>query len=232
MSILQSLQHWIDHELGQQASILDTIRMLKNESPFTVDAILASLMDDARACEEVARKSVVHPNGFYKIVLLAPASATYQLRLHVWSTPVGTRGDIHNHRWDFASWIIKGAFTQELFRVSGDDGQAVNHLIWQSDCSEGPVGFVQSTCKLTECRKTESLSDDDTYFLQANDIHRFCSLCRGLSLILHGPPVRTYSDVFRPVTDNAHRPEPPYSIDSSEVVDVLKRARSIIAGAN
>ncbi|MFF1766655.1 hypothetical protein [Streptomyces sp. NPDC058249] len=62
-----------------------------------------------------------HPNGFYKMKLLSPGVDSWALRVHVWDRPVA-QSDVHDHRWDFASYIVSGELLEAQFALDRDAG--------------------------------------------------------------------------------------------------------------
>lgn len=67
--------------------------------------------------EQVARSSYEHVLGFTKVVLLS-AYPEFQLRLHHWASPNSPPYDLHDHRFDFSSYIVNGRITNTLYEVT------------------------------------------------------------------------------------------------------------------
>lgn len=63
-----------------------------------------------------------HPNGFYKMKLISPGVHAWALRIHIWDAPTPI-SDVHNHRWNFASFVISGRLRESQFTMTRDQGQ-------------------------------------------------------------------------------------------------------------
>lgn len=76
---------------------------------------------DSSVLRAVANQSYRHPNGFSKVVLEGSALGG-GVRLHHWPSDDGfartyAGEDAHSHRWDFASVVICGQFSEVLYDV-------------------------------------------------------------------------------------------------------------------
>lgn len=82
-----------------------------------VRQILTSILESSEYLQGLADKSYRHENGFSKLVLTS--SKTHSLRLHIyWNDSADNyQENIHNHRWDFSSFILKGTLVQDFFGV-------------------------------------------------------------------------------------------------------------------
>lgn len=88
----------------------------------SVQALVATVRDDPALAARTLERSLSHPLGFDKFVLFAGAG--YQLRLHVWwpgqLDPAGEpvqREDIHDHRFAFASAVVRGSLWVRTFAI-------------------------------------------------------------------------------------------------------------------
>lgn len=75
-----------------------------------------------------------HPNGFVKIRLVSLADIGWTLRLHVWNTHSSDR-DIHNHRWCFASYVLRGSLIERCYECTLGPGPLTMY-----DCSPSEAG--------------------------------------------------------------------------------------------
>ena len=77
---------------------------------------LAALAADPVAVSRIAIRSYLHANGFVKLVLCESGA---KLRLHMWTRPgpEDTAGSLHNHRWNLASVILRGAMLLCTYEV-------------------------------------------------------------------------------------------------------------------
>lgn len=89
---------------------------------------------------EVSSRSLIHANGFQKIVLGRTPEG--QLRLHYWPAGRPTRlENPHNHRWDFASVILFGSYDAVLYECVA------------------VVGGLKTSTAITSCLSMPSLPD-------------------------------------------------------------------------
>jgi len=94
-----------------------------------------------------------------------------QYRMHFYTKelpPIVSDEDIHNHRYDFTSRILKGEFSQELYKiVPGND-----YLKEEESCQEG----IKSESKSEECNieliSRETYTAGSEYFISHKTFHR------------------------------------------------------------
>jgi hypothetical protein len=82
-------------------------------------SLLLALMDDAEQLSRIAARSCFHDNRFYKLPVLTGPNDSFELRLHVWQRVLeaseASEIDIHDHRWDFSTAILNGAYLSRTF---------------------------------------------------------------------------------------------------------------------
>ena len=118
-------------------------------------------------------KVTIHPNGFLKVVIadLPDGGAD---RLHVWDQP-HTDSDIHQHRADFTSTVVRGLLVEEIYDwvpdPDGDhDWMRVN--CWTDDAGEYHVDVHETVrCRVAVAR-TEIHRAGKTYKRDAHDLHK------------------------------------------------------------
>ena len=81
---------------------------------------LSSVITDRTLATRIAGESYWHGNGFAKLILHRHVEPAFHLRLHVWPVggpdrPMFETGNIHNHRWAFASVVLAGGLHVEDF---------------------------------------------------------------------------------------------------------------------
>jgi hypothetical protein len=78
--------------------------------------LLRTILASDERLADIASRSYRHANGFDKIVLSTDRSTGEKLRLHVWWPTDGAfEENIHNHRWDFATYILSGGYRTDFF---------------------------------------------------------------------------------------------------------------------
>ncbi|WP_080054425.1 hypothetical protein [Spirosoma aerolatum] len=103
-----------NHVNLRQDSLL--LRRILQEIVETVDLkeYISCLLSDKHILAQISKLSYKHANGFFKIVL--HASENYKLRLHIWrKDEKAYHEDIHNHRWNFASYVLIGGYRNEIY---------------------------------------------------------------------------------------------------------------------
>ena len=85
-------------------------------------SFIQNLAQNRTILDQIASKSYRHDNNFDKLVLVTSKEPEYRLRLHIWwpeNSGYSIQPElIHNHRWNFSSFIILGAMTFETFQVT------------------------------------------------------------------------------------------------------------------
>jgi hypothetical protein len=110
----------IGGENGQydSAAALDTLATIAR--PASLTALISSITADSDLVESCAARSFHHPLGFDKIMLVN-CSPLYTLRIHAW-WPFQTCAaeHVHNHRFDFLSFVLRGGYCMQTFRPATD----------------------------------------------------------------------------------------------------------------
>jgi hypothetical protein len=92
--------------------------------------LINSIIDDENYLKEISVFSYSHDLGFDKIVIVPYKNTNYQLRFNIWwnNLPQNeiTYEDIHNHRWDFSTYVLMGSYKYENFRKERN-GLLMNH---------------------------------------------------------------------------------------------------------
>jgi hypothetical protein len=208
--MLLSLSHWIREELdratgSREDRFSDTLTKVLHTFDLA-DIVQAAMADENRA--DVARRSYRHPNGFTKIVLIQfqAGSIPFELRLHDWY-PVAmaepndillSRESVHDHGWDFASYIVSGALLFEEFEVSSQ-GQEFSEFKYVRLQSEIQYSRRYVGKRLLQCSRRGTHKHPDVYFFPRNKLHRTIPVHgeRTISLMLQSPYAVREAKVFR-----------------------------------
>ena len=109
LGMLQDLGHILLPNLSQNPGLGEVIRTL--------------LVDDALAGLNI-QDSYRHDNGFTKLLLFAAPADDFKVRLHIWPKPYGSEHNIHDHRFNFLSWVLRGRLTNTIWTVGpGEERQ-------------------------------------------------------------------------------------------------------------
>jgi hypothetical protein len=200
------------------------------DDPDTFRSLLAEISASRDLLDEVASRSVWHPNGFGKIVLLT--GPTHRLRLHVWrrsdGMPGSSRENIHNHRWDFAMVLLAGRYRHQEYRPTSD-GEDFHAYAYTSSADKSSYSLTPAGSKPLRCVFEASLSEGSRYTIASEVIHRVIPdpASPPVSLVLEGPPKPCSVEVF--ALEQVSEPGPAqfsllstdYLIDSMKAVMTL-----------
>lgn len=109
-----------------------------------------------------------HPNGFYKMKLLSPGTHAWALRVHLWDAPV-LPSDVHDHRWNFASFIVSGQLQESQFTILRGTGRKQTFTLTRSE--DGYHYAPEGVCELTEVRR-HTHTAGQVYTLDHRVLHR------------------------------------------------------------
>jgi len=105
----------------EEATIKTTLSFLnsRNRIAKLYEMVLAN--DILR--EKMLQSSYYHKNGFDKLVLLQ--SGSFKIRVHNFDAGYIFKAEknIHDHRWLFASTILKGSFEMSIYNESNSEGE-------------------------------------------------------------------------------------------------------------
>ena len=144
--------------------------------------------------KEILSKSYIHYNGFYKITLLDSIDPKFKLRLHFWAKqPTRLYSEnIHDHKWNYSSCVLKGNLTMEEYKLSKNGKTKFSYEYLPINNS--------GTHKLNYLGKKEykklderNLTESSIYFYEYFKLHRIipniyedCA-----TLLFHGPYVNS-----------------------------------------
>lgn len=170
--------------------------------PANVSLLIQSILNKPIAFEAVRKGSYCHENGFHKIVLLQ--GKYFKLRLHHFgATGKVAMENIHDHRWPFASSILKGDLHMDLFELC-DPGEAAEHEelllhhVYHSDKSSGAYqANLQGVANLKRVQRV-CFPEGFTYLLLPDALHRIVNEQNqeSITLILTGKPVSNTCNLY------------------------------------
>jgi hypothetical protein len=110
---MSELNQILDRHLGrQQPGLLRAIDEIVSGGHLRRQ-IASTLQADGHLPESAA---YLHPNGFVKL-RVASRPGSWSVRLHLWREPE-SESQIHSHRWDFASRVLKGSLRTRTYQAS------------------------------------------------------------------------------------------------------------------
>lgn len=185
------------HADGNAGAIGEGLRQLSANDD--VVRLLSALRNDSQRLAFAASRSYLHANGFLKIALLA--GDCFKLRLHLW-LPSEVRvaqsaEDIHNHRWDFASHMLVGAYRYQEFAPTAD---GIPYLAYSYRSPENGSFYPLHACgtEHLQCVFEATIQPRTSYALRAEVLHRIigCPDQLTATLVLHGAARRPSTEVF------------------------------------
>lgn len=186
---------------GRSEALADALSTVAGPRAF--QDLVGEIVGDRKRFAEVVGRSVWHPNGFAKIVLLdAPE---YRLRLHVWRRttpiPVVVQENVHNHRWDFATAILAGGYRHQEFHahgIPGEDGDGFYGYRYES--AEDRTAYALAPIGRRRLTRVFDayLSQGSRYTLSSVVLHKVVPEVTqpAVSLVLEGPHQPTTVEVF------------------------------------
>jgi hypothetical protein len=188
---------------GNHANVaLETTSSLAQ--PSRLAGLLRSLGHDGGAVANCASQSYLHPLGFHKLMLIN-AAPLFELRLHVWWPDSSPGADhIHNHRFPFASAIVRGGYKMQIFQAAATGVPMLEYREQPSPDGGWQLTAV-SPAHLTPVASL-NLAPGTSYAVAADTLHRVTvapgSLCVTLLLstaYAAGPTTRVFAEPGQPV---------------------------------
>ncbi|MEE1931451.1 hypothetical protein V1J52_25355 [Streptomyces sp. TRM 70351] len=149
--------------------------------------VVKTLLDSPEALRSSARRSHAHDNGFDKITLASSASG-WRLRLNIWWPDRGVHTEnIHNHRWDFASFMLAGSCLADYFQPASDGTPMYGYEYAKGVNSSYHHRFLGR--RQVSLAVSGTIRRGDSYLLTRSLMHRIVTDRRDLvaTLMLHSP---------------------------------------------
>lgn len=198
-----------------------------------VEAVIADVRDDLKAfgrhyflayarsicgqpelLEQVSRRSYLHGNGFYKIVL--EDNDLFRLRLHIWQPGARAEENIHDHRWHFASTVLAGTLETEIWEDGlpghGEDFDEYLYLSRSADAEARNVYMGKARVAL----KQRIINvPGDAYCMLSSVMHRIVYDGQATigTLMCHAKAARNWA---RTITQRSVEPDVDHSCISAE----------------
>lgn len=212
-----------------------------------VRKFIASLLENGIP-PAIVSNSYFHPNKFFKLGICR-LSNRVKLRLHFWNKHhLEVQTPIHFHAWDFASLLIAGSYTHDLFHVKDLDATAVSQIdeynksIMQSKCipnhyfgmykipkRNGPLGkFQPEWVKYVQAEKMSSKIEKQgsAYFLGMEFPHQITidlkEVGSMVTLVLTSETNLDNVFTFQPITQTKTFDNPAPNVDAAMVRSQLE----------
>jgi hypothetical protein len=172
-------------------------------------------------------KGFKHANGFIKIYVQERELTKPGIRIHIWD-PISGDANVHNHRWDMFSLVIKGSITSVEYDKdeSGDIFKS-----WQYDpIYKGAYGMRHMGNESLQSIKETKLNVGDSYFLGKNVLHKVKDISNegAITLMLTGneekdSKVKVFSEINQYEKENVNE-----MLASTQVDQILKSIQNYI----
>lgn len=198
-----------------------------------VSALLKALLIDEEQLQLVASRSYAHYNNFDKLVLMSSLAPRYDLRMHVWwpnSHTISTE-NIHNHKWDFSSLLLRGSYSFEVYEESSTGREMYEYSYVTragSDSYQMPL-LRRANLELTS---KGCMSAGDGYSLSHDTLHRvICDLsATTISLVIRGASKKKTARVFTERQTNNEKPISSTTFSMSEICEKFDRILDLANG--
>lgn len=132
-----------------------------------VNYVLAEIVRNEQALSEIASRSYLQGNGFYKIVLIE--NENFNLRFHLYLEGIKAQENIHSHRWWFASLVTMGTLRSEIWVDSAStDSQCFEEIIYTGKRNS----FIPVGDSSIELQEKQSLRRGESYICPTDTLHR------------------------------------------------------------
>ena len=218
---------------------LSTPQRLQEELQLLLDSGAVADLVKRTICDpallgQVAQSSYAHANGFDKLVMAQGRDNRWKLRAHVW--PAETDGEplenVHNHRWDFASYSIAGELQADYFDVAVEpDGDLELYEYFSPETADS-YAFRLVTKAMTRARDSQRIAPPYAYALHHEEFHRVRPVCGpALTVVLQGPVKKPSTTVLRtpgsePVITDVNRMTSSHSTMHLETISELLKKMS------
>lgn len=126
----QGIEKYLIDILGDDPAKKRPKKYLQALNDIGIDGVrkFISCLLENRIHPDIVANSYFHPNKFFKLGICRLPN-NVKLRLHFWNKDqLEVQTPIHFHAWDFASLLISGSYTHELFNVMDLDDQTVKEI--------------------------------------------------------------------------------------------------------
>ncbi|MEX5592026.1 hypothetical protein [Pseudomonas orientalis] len=145
----------------------DIEKTLVEFGPAGVDFALADIMQNEQVLAEIASRSYLQGNGFYKIVLIE--NEHFNLRFHLYLEGIKAQENIHSHRWWFASLVTLGTLRSEVWVDSASiDAHCFEEIIYTGKRN----AFIPVGDSSLELQDTQQLRRGESYICPTDTLHR------------------------------------------------------------
>ena len=181
-------------QLARALSAMDIVQVIEHT--------LAVISGTSKLCRRLLHHCYVHGNGFEAYQLHAPdIGSDGDLVVHIWPPRAALRGshptttDVHDHRWDLASYIVRGCLEMRLLEATDD----TSHLHYTHRRNQD-WGHSFELLRRSGVRPLDNVVIDagETYALASTILHevRAAPDVTTVTVMLRGPEQRPATNVL------------------------------------
>ena len=191
-----------------------------------------ALEKDSTALGELASKSYLHENSFYKLTLIEVPNSRFRLRLHLWTSgvPSDQFQNIHNHRFGYYSHILKGTLVNKIWKKSAY-GNEFHHYKYYSRLKSQSYTLDYCGTHSLDLYSEKMHMAGEIYSMESKDLHDAYAV-QGDNLITlfieEREHLRPYADVFsnKYSLDNTMVQSP--SVTSEQYLTILDKIINLL----
>ncbi|WP_367389743.1 hypothetical protein [Lewinella sp. LCG006] len=210
------VENKVDEFSGFKTDFYEIKRFLEGYDSYLKN-YLSSLLRDTAKLALVAKQSYLHSNYFDKIVLYKSPINNFSLRLHIWDdfNYPEFKSDIHNHRWDFCSVVLKGVIEETVYSKILDEGDLIE-MDFSTSKNSTRKYKRKNNATLIPRYKTR-LEQGMCYTKFSDELHDVVSLSSySATLMLRMDDEKDYSSIFLKSNQNLANREGPKSFFNVE----------------
>lgn len=198
---------------------------------YKVENLISNVLNDSTVLNSVAAMSYIHSNGFFKLVLCE--SRFYKLRLHFWPGKNENKilSNVHNHRWDFCTYLILGKYEYEDFEISNTGTDLYHRFKYLPRLNKSYHELIPNDVKYLRVKNSGTLKKGERLFRTDDIIHRVTILPNTptLSLFLSGHDKKDSTDVFKKASDlQSNLKEKSNSLSQEMLKEILTKLASVV----
>jgi predicted metal-dependent enzyme (double-stranded beta helix superfamily) len=159
------------------------------------------LTNDTVATRNV-QDSYRHDNGFTKLLLFAAPTDEFKVRLHVWPKPYGSEHNIHDHRFNFWSAVLRGKLRNTIWTLG--PGEERQHYRYYPRKAQGRYRLERVGPATLARERQFDVHQDASYRFDSNLLHTVESHGSAVTLLVEDrTSLRPFANVFISTTSRS-----------------------------
>jgi len=196
-------------------TLTNTVTQFRDEQSFKT--LISLVLNNETLLNDILDNSYRHHNGFHKIVLCK--GALFKIRLHVFMNMPEIdipMENIHNHRWNFASQIIKGKMKMEIFKRGLEGDKYFFDYKYRPANGGGNYEVDLLGLSALEMIEERVFHSGESYYMDCDELHR----------IVNFPNEKVVTIVMTGIPNNKECKLYSKNIFSEERKEILKYSRN------